>query len=289
MAKIIMLKGLPASGKSTWAKQKIESGNYMRISKDDIRESMLGPWNKRKEKDVIRIRNELIRLGIKLNRNVIVDDTNLNPTHERTIKAIAKELGVALEINDTFLEVGPEECIKRDLKRPTSVGESAIWSMYEEYVRPDPIKTLDNSWNKRRCVIFDIDGTLAHNVSGRSFYDLKKVDKDVPDPFLSAIADSIDETETYYADVIIVSGREDSCREVTEAWLDKNAIPYHKLYMRKAGDKRDDTIVKEEIYHEFIEPEYAVLGVFDDRPKVCRMWRRLGLNVAQMGNPYMEF
>ena len=35
--KIIMLKGLPASGKSTWAKERALEGNYLIISKDEIR------------------------------------------------------------------------------------------------------------------------------------------------------------------------------------------------------------------------------------------------------------
>lgn len=289
MPKIIFLKGLPASGKSTWAKEQIASGNYLRVSKDSIREEMLGPWTKRKEKEVVRVRNELIRLGIKLGKNVIIDDTNLNPTHERTIRTLAKELEVDFEIKDDFLKVPPEECIKRDLKRDASVGESVIWSMYSQYVAPTSIKLLNDNWEKRRCIIVDIDGTLAHNLSGRNIYDLSRIKDDTPDPFITCLVDSIFETYSYYVDIIIVSGREDVSRKITEEWLENNTIPYTKLYMRKEGDRRDDTIVKEEIFHEFIEPNYAVLGVFDDRPKVCRMWRKLGLNVAQMGNPYIEF
>lgn len=289
MLKIIFLKGLPASGKSTWAKEQIANGNYLRVSKDSIREEMLGPWTKRKEKEVVRVRNELIRLGIKLGKNVIIDDTNLNPTHERTIRTLAKELEADFEIKDDFLEVPPEECIKRDLKRNDSVGESVIWSMYSQYVAPTSIKLLNDNWEKRRCVIVDIDGTLAHNLSGRNIYDLSRIKDDTPDPFITCLVDSIFETYSYYVDIIIVSGREDVSRKITEEWLENNTIPYTKMYMRKEGDRRDDTIVKEEIFHEFIEPNYAVLGVFDDRPKVCRMWRKLGLNVAQMGNPYIEF
>lgn len=289
MPKIIFLKGLPASGKSTWAKDQIANGNYMRISKDDIRNNMLGPWNNRKEKHVVRIRNELIRLGVKLGKNVIIDDTNLNPTHERTIKNLAKELGADFEVNDSFLEVSPEECIKRDLERQKSVGASTIWQMYYQYICPNKVKLLDKKWAKRRCVIVDIDGTLAHNLSGRNIYDLSKVKDDTPDPFVTCIVDAVNETFSRYVDILIVSGRDESSREVTEEWLDNNTIPYTKFYMRSEGDRRDDTIVKEEIYHQYIEPNYAVLGVFDDRPKVCRMWRKLGLNVAQMGNPYIEF
>ena len=48
-------------------------------------------------------------------------------------------------------------------------------------------------------------------------------------------------------------------------------------------------IVKEEIYKKYIEPNYCVLGVIDDRPKVARNWRQLGLKTMQVGVPEYEF
>lgn len=118
---------------------------------------------------------------------------------------------------------------------------------------------------------------------------MSKVEKDEPDPFMSFIADCVDGSGDYYADIILVSGRDETAREATERWLTNNAIPYKALYMRATGDTRKDAIVKEEIYHMYIEPEYAVLGVFDDRNQTCETWRKLGLRVAQLGNPYINF
>ena len=280
MQKIIMLKGLPASGKSTWAKEKInENSNYIRINKDDIRESITGKWTSKKEKIVISIRNSLIKTGISLGKNVIIDDTNLNPKHEQSLKTLAQELGVEFEINDSFLKVPVEECVERDIKRDKSVGYKVIYKMYYDYLYQDPSKKIVNSSSKkRRCVICDIDGTLAHNYGGRNIYDLTRVKEDTPDPLVCAVLDGLDSTFGIdYLDIIIVSGREDDCRKETEEWLYHNMIPYKALYMRKSGDKRDDAIVKEEIYKEFIEPEYCVLGVIDDRNKVVRMWEKLGV------------
>ena len=292
MQKIIMLKGLPASGKSTWAKEKInENSNYIRINKDDIRESITGKWTSKKEKIVISIRNSLIKTGISLGKNVIIDDTNLNPKHEQSLKTLAQELGVEFEINDSFLKVPVEECVERDIKRDKSVGYKVIYKMYYDYLYQDPSKKIVNSSNKkRRCVICDIDGTLAHNYGGRNIYDLTRVKEDTPDPLVCAVLDGLDSTFGIdYLDIIIVSGREDDCRKETEEWLYHNMIPYKALYMRKSGDKRDDAIVKEEIYKEFIEPEYCVLGVIDDRNKVVRMWEKLGVKVMKVGGLYNEF
>lgn len=292
MQKIIMLKGLPASGKSTWAKEKInENSNYIRINKDDIRESITGKWTSKKEKIVISIRNSLVKAGISLGKNVIIDDTNLNPKHEQSLKTLAQELGVEFEVNDSFLKVPVEECVERDIKRDKSVGYKVIYKMYYDYLYQDPSKKIVNSPSKkRRCVICDIDGTLAHNYGGRNIYDLTRVKEDTPDPLVCAVLDGLDSTFGIdYLDIIIVSGREDNCRKETEEWLYHNMIPYKALYMRKSGDKRDDAIVKEEIYKEFIEPEYCVLGVIDDRNKVVRMWEKLGVKVMKVGGLYNEF
>ena len=293
--KIIMLKGLPASGKSTWAREyQAESGNYLVISKDEIRK-MFGGYTPKREKDVLRVRNELIKLGIKLKKNVIVDDTNLNPKHERYICQLARDLKCKFELNDSFMSVTPEECIKRDLHRgEKAVGSSVIWEMYYQWIAPDPLVKLNQEFNKPRCVICDIDGTLAQNTSGRSFYDLSRVHEDKADPFVACVIDAlynygVEISGDKYPSIIIVSGREDISREATESWLKQYGIPYDEILMRRAGDKRPDSVVKEEIYNEFIKPNYAVLGVLDDRPSVCNKWRSLGLRVAQLGNPYIDF
>lgn len=290
-----MLKGLPASGKSTWARERQkEGGNYFVISKDEIRK-MFGGYTPKREKDVLRVRNELIKLGIKLRKNVIVDDTNLNIKHERYLRQLANEMGVKFEVNDSFLEVPPEECIKRDLHRgEKAVGASVIWDMYYRWVAPDPQVNLDRNFDKPRCVLCDVDGTLALNTEGRSFYDLSRVHEDTADPFVSCVIDALYNYGTEingdrYPNIIILSGREEVSREATEEWLKQYGIPYDMLIMRETGDKRSDTIVKQELYEKYVEPNYCVLGVIDDRPSVCAVWRNLGLRVAQVGNPYIDF
>jgi hypothetical protein len=91
--------------------------------------------------------------------------------------------------------------------------------------------------------------------------------------------------------LIILSGREDKSKEHTCSWLKENKINFDNIYMRKTGDFRKDSIIKKEIYDEFIKDKYTVMGVFDDRPQVVRMWKELGLfvfNVYQ--DPYnIEF
>lgn len=72
------------------------------------------------------------------------------------------------------------------------------------------------------------------------------------------------------------------CDTMTEKWLLDNNVMYHKLHMRKTGDGRKDSIIKEEIFWEHIEPKYNVIGVFEDRSRVVDMWRSLGLKTFQV-------
>jgi hypothetical protein len=52
--------------------------------------------------------------------------------------------------------------------------------------------------------------------------------------------------------------------------------------MRKHNDYRSDDIVKKEMYFEYIQPKYNVVCVFDDRDKVVKMWRDLGILCCQV-------
>ena len=88
----------------------------------------------------------------------------------------------------------------------------------------------------------------------------------------------------YYDDinVLVVSGRDANSKTQTMDWLDVHFPFWNSLYMRGEKDMRCDTVVKEEIYLDYIKNKYNVLAVFDDRKKVVDMWRSNGLNVLQV-------
>lgn len=283
---IKILKGLPASGKSTYAKE-LASKGWVRTNKDDIRKMLYGDNFKRKnEKQVIRIRDAIIRDTLAVGKNVVVDDTNLNPVHISSINKIAKEFDANVIIDDSFLNVPISECIKRDLKRPNSVGQSVIWDMYYKWIDSPAKDSALWKDDLPRCIIVDIDGTLAH-MKNRSPYEWQKVGNDVPDKLVAHLVDGINAIG--YAKVIIFSGRDSICRQSTEQWLRDNCIDYDELYMRDKNDSRADDIIKKELYDEHIKDKFTVLGVIDDRPRVARMWLDLGLKVLWAGNPYLEF
>ena len=72
-------------------------------------------------------------------------------------------------------------------------------------------------------------------------------------------------------------------RGETEAWLDLYVgVPYAELFMREYGDTRKDAVVKREIFETEVRDRWRIVGVFDDRQQVVRMWRDLGLTVFQV-------
>lgn len=281
MKTIYMTRGLPGSGKSTWAKSQMDAcpGAYKRINKDDMR-AMLdnSHWSRDNEKFVLFMRDIMIVEALKSGKHVIVDDTNFGAKHEPRLRQLAKENGAAFEIID-FTHVSIETCIERDLKRFNSVGEAVIRKMWREFLAPKP-PVIEYNDELPDCIICDIDGTVA-KMNGRSPYDYSQVHTDVPHTpvvyLLKMLADA-----HYCAKIIFVSGRKAECRAATEVWL-KEEIGYSDpLFMRADGDNRDDRIVKEEIYRREIEGKYNVLFVLDDRDRVVEKWRELGLTCLQV-------
>jgi len=130
------------------------------------------------------------------------------------------------------------------------------------------------------AIICDIDGTLA-KMNGRSPYEWDKVGSDeLVEPVARIIAGFVHSN----TQVLLVSGRDGSCEVKTRDWLQGKGVDYDQLWMRPAGSMAPDTNIKHEIYLRHIKGRYNVIGVFDDRPCVVRLWRALGLFVFDVGN-----
>lgn len=276
MSKLLALKGLPGCGKSTFSQELTKQG-WKRVNKDLIREMLdSGVWSRANEKTILNIEKKIVESLLFDDFNVVVDDCNF--AHEETWKKMSEHCRSEFEVK--FIDVPVMECIERDSKRGTkSVGAKVIMGMYNQYLKP---KEPEFSDNKQNCYIFDIDGTLAI-MNGRSTYDYSKVHTDLPNHNIIMIARLLSQS---LLPIIIVSGRTDDCKFETAKWLYDNAIPHDKIFMRKAGDNRNDAIVKREIYENEIKEKYNVLAVFDDRNRVVDMWRSLGLTCLQVAYGY---
>lgn len=291
---ITLTVGIPASGKSTWSKaQSKKDTNLVRICRDDFRQmlqsSQMMPG--KGEELVSQLVESSIREAISEGYNVIVDQTNCNAKYLRKLIEFCRDLDdVTLE----FFDIDYDEAIERNSKREMKVPDSVIKKMLDGY------KNVDNEFNdfypknvaekyvpdvnKPKAIIFDIDGTLAI-MGDRNPYDWKKVGLDSPNyPVVEAL-------HTYKErgyNILIFSGRDSVCHEETMQWLENHCINYDILLMRIKNDMRKDTYVKLEMFN-LVKEQYNIIGVYDDRKSVKRMWNSIGLFVFDCNQTDKEF
>lgn len=278
---VFMFRGLPASGKSTRAKAMLAEfgkGNAHRVNKDSLREMLdNGEWSSSNEKFVLSLRDHIVTKTLELGKHVLVDDCNLPEKHAERLRQLALLGGAEFEVMD-FTDVSVEDCIKRDLKRPVSVGERIIRDMYDQFLRPK-VEPLAHDPTLPDCIIVDIDGTVAQS-NGRGHYDWMRVGEDLPRMVvIRAVLGFGCEwaVSGRHLTKIFMSGRDECCRELTQAWLNQHiGCDGDPLYMRPAGDMRKDAIVKTELYEAHVNGKFTVKAVFDDRPAMIRAWQALG-------------
>lgn len=283
--KMIITVGVSASGKTTWANQQ---EGFKVICRDNIRSVLFpeyntGEYKNKKNKEAMVSESALKQwlFCVNTNKNVIIADTNLNPKYREMWKQRGEDAGYVVEFKDFPITL--EEAWKRDQKRGVySVGREVIsrqWKLWLEYSNKNKY-VADIS--KPQVILVDIDGTIA-NKGNRNPFDWSKVGEDEPRDFIIDLIYSY--LERYkendsYIDVIFLSGRDSCCRYETLDWLQNQfSTPKHNisLFMRKGGDIRKDTLVKEELFWDNIANNYNVLAVFDDRPCVVEMWYDIGI------------
>lgn len=281
MKTLYMTKGLPGSGKTTWALEHLSKHpDCKRVNKDDLR-AMLdgGKWSRANESFVKKIRNFIVGSALNEDFSVIVDDTNLHASHEKTLQDMAKIFGAEFEVK-SFLDVPIETCIERDLKRLKSVGEKVVRKMAREF-RLDDIKVmpLEQDHTLPKAIICDIDGTIAWK-GDRSPYDWHRVVEDAPNRAVINLLLRLQVDR----EIILFSGRDSVCRKDTETWLLGHFVPFSKLYMRPEGNCEKDSIIKQRMFDEHVRGKYFVDFVLDDRNQVVEMWRENGLQCFQVAD-----
>jgi hypothetical protein len=157
--------------------------------------------------------------------------------------------------------------------------------------QPRDSKAFEDDKKNQRCILVDVDGTLADVRDGilqkadgefdwENFYGLI--------PFYPTNEHIVRLTQMYYQFgfvVNIVTARPSRYKDKTKTWLKKHSIPYDYLFMREDGDMRKDEIVKKEILDREFENKSLIECVVDDRPSVVSMWIDNGLNVLAV-NPH---
>lgn len=285
---VIINIGPPASGKTFFTKQFLANHpDYVKVSRDDFRYMLQNKgWCEPKiEKMITDMHNQAILTALANKCNVIVDNTNLRV---KTIKDIIDLVHEYADVNYRVFDVPYKTLLERDSARERSVGKDVIdkmwksWEILKDSFDFQPVKkakfvkSITPKFNTELpdCVIFDIDGTLALTNGKRNQYDLNKVDVD---DLNLIVAEQVEFHRNKGRKIIILSGREDYCRSLTEEWLEFYGVKYDHLFMRSEGDFVKDRVVKLEIYEKEIKGKYNVLAVYEDRLQVLKLWEELGL------------
>lgn len=292
MREIKVLRGIPASGKSTWTKQFLaENPRFKRVNKDSFRRMLIGDnWDVKIEKIVHELQEHAIETLLGKGNSVLLDNTHLGEKYFTEVCNLAKRIG-NVTVSEKWFDVPLEECLKRNSTRigVERVPEDIVRKMYASIEGiskaertiyfPKVVKTFERNNNLEDCIIVDIDGTLAINTT-RSPFEWNRVGEDTVNTPVAEIV------KLYHYDhvrVIIFSGRDAICRDETIKWLENNFIPFDELYMRKEKDMRGDDIVKRELFDAHVKGKRNVLFVLDDRDRVVKVWRRdLNLTCLQV-------
>lgn len=293
--KAVITVGISASGKSTWARAHENRHNVV-LERDRVRWEIMeakgitpcwANWKWKWEGEVTRLIEKRLASAYAIKANVIFADTNLNKGRREALKRRLEEMGYEVEIK--VFHITFEEALKRDTAREHGVGFWVLNDQWQRYIAEFG-EQYENPAHLPKCAIVDIDGTAALMNGKRGPYELDKVDQDDVNEVCRAMVHGL---HSLGVKVIFLSGREgtETCRKLTHEWLRKHYDAYYDdtLYMRSEKDLRPDSIIKRELFDEFIRDKYHVVAVLDDRPRVARMWRDLGLNVVQFGNPYVDF
>lgn len=308
MKQIILTKGLPASGKSTWAREYVKDNKgWVRINNDDLSGMLFGPGFIKGVNDNLRtLRLELVNKLILMGKNIVIDNTNLCPDREIEIQDIVRHHNHSINGGDLyevvikdFTNVPVAECIRRNRLRSNSVPDKVIYEMYHAYLAAKTEAAMQNN-KLPKAIIVDIDGTVARNVS-RNIYDTSRYYEDAP---ILEVLTVIRALEAQGSKIIFLTGRDEAGRNTTIKWLKEKAgftnyteVPLlnlevspnsFSLIMRPdAGElnKAPDFEYKETMFNNLIKDHFFITAWFEDRIRNIEMARtKLGLvPVFQVG------
>jgi hypothetical protein len=254
---------------SEWLQNGSDLGDRVRLSRESIGfQTFHQPYS-----TLDQIRQERVQLlqhgmassAIKAGCSLVIDDENLEEQTVREWMSLADRYFMKFEVVDFGSFPLPE----LPEATPTEAANGEIY--VPNYELP-------------MLYIFDVDGTLAR-MQGRSPYAYDKAEFDALIANVAYVMHVLSQDH----EIAIITGREEWGREHLMRWFEKHELEPDMIFMRPTGDRRPDDVVKLEIFDKHLRNEYHVVGVFDDRRRVCQMWERIGLTLFRVGPMDSDF
>lgn len=135
MRTLYMMRGLPASGKTTVAKKMVDDQGVKRVNRDELRMMIdNGRYSEEREYLIKEVRDSVITKSLWLGYDVVIDDTNLKSEDEDHFRRLIAATDVNFQVVNMHTPL--EECLERDRNRENSVrvGEKVIRELYEKYL-----------------------------------------------------------------------------------------------------------------------------------------------------------
>lgn len=285
--KLILLVGPPGSGKSTLAKHYVAEG-FTYVNQDA--QGKGGHWLE-------------FMAALASRQNIVVDRMNFNKQQRDKFLNYTINTDYTTEIH--VIHESYETCLTRcdqrknhETIRTPEDAKKALDFFFKNYERVEDNEAVKvvrhySYGDKPYAIICDLDGTLC-TIDHRLHYvrqddrrknNWKAFSEGIKDDKLNEWCAIL--LQTFYGhttasvDIILCSGRGEESRNATKEWLSRHDVSYNKLLMRRAGDYRKDSIVKEILLDFEILTRYTPYLVIDDRKQVVDMWRRRGLVCLQ--------
>jgi len=295
---LYILRGLPGSGRSDAAKNMVEENSWLvRASRADLSMQMYGYYHpmdldRFQTDNVTLFHHNQIDVALKAGLSVVDDNINVDAESIKKLYIIANRHKATIKIIDFDLHF--EKCIKKDAFTPDGYGETYIRLLVKKFIdnghiRPAPVnnqeevtlgRTYEPDKSLPKAFWLDADGTFF-GMGARDPFDFHLVHLDYVHEHILNICKALVD-DGYKA--IVMTGRDESCREGTWNAFVKAGLEPYEMYMRPMGTNEiHDFQIKEEMFFgNNLHKKYYMEFALDDRQSVVDHTRRMGIPVLQV-------
>ena len=222
--KLILLCGIPGSGKTTYAKKYISESSKMTVhlSSDSIRYELYGNESiQGNPEDVFAIMQQRAIAALNEGYNVVYDATNITRKDRRTIIGMCPKF-VNIECHIVWAPI--EACIERDIARERTVGKEVIDRMLKRFQAP----YYDEGINEIKVILPDNFNKMSYT---NTILQLMKISHDNPHHTLNIFDHCLE------ADKYIINKTGEYCNNIGFASLLHDiGKPYVKAFIDSKGN-----------------------------------------------------